>query len=77
MKNAIAIVGAAAVLILANSAGWADSDTDRSRTPVFNAYTAYQGPSNIPADIVAMERPTATTNRNVNHFTGRPASGKN
>ena len=98
MRNAVAIIGAAAVLMLANTAGWADSDTDRSRTPIFNAETASQVSygehfnsdkdpifkrqafaagyeiDTLPADVVAMERGNT---RDINHFTGRPASGKN
>jgi hypothetical protein len=76
MKNAIAIVGAAAVLMLANSAGW--------RIPIrIGAEPGLQRIHGLsravqhPGRYRAMERPTATTNRNVNHFTGRPASGKN
>lgn len=90
MKNTIAILGAAAVLMLANSAGWADSLTDRSGTISFGENTVNVNDNPIisdhevgtgyevnvlPSNIVAMERPTTTT-RNVNHFTGRPASGK-
>ena len=98
MKNVIALVGAAAVILLANTAGWADSDTDSSRTPIFTAATAGQvsfgehfnsdnDPTfnwqafgdeyeidTLPSDVVAMERGNT---RNINHFTGRPASGKN
>ena len=89
MKNVITVIGAAAVVLLANSAGWADSGTDRSRTLSYgeNTVNVNDNPtislravgtgrelSVLPSNIVAMER---TTTRNLDRLTWRPASGKN
>lgn len=84
MTNSTRIFAAAAVVLMSGSAAFAaessqlsygentvnlNDDTTITRRAVGTAYEV----NALPSNVVAMERGSA---RNINYFTGRPASGQ-